>query len=132
MKDARPSRCLAISLCCVFAVEAAGCYQWKTIPKPQDESGMEWEGRQVKLRQGHVVRIVDVTRLAYPRLEGTETDARGNPRSVVLDLRDFEEVQVFSSDPHKTALVVLGVVAGVALLVGLYYLTIIEIAAHEP
>lgn len=110
-----PSQRIAISICFVFAVETAGCTHWKELPRPQDEATTNWEGRQVRLRRGDVERVVDVKKLTYPELEGSEIDAHGNAHPVVLDLRGFDQLEVLEVDGTRTLLLVGGIV-GAALI----------------
>ena len=107
-----------MAICLMFVLQTAGCAHWKEIPRPEHEAAAELEGRQVKLRKGTVVRVVDVTKLRYPKLEVSERDVYGNPRPVTLDLRDFDEVEVLQVDEARTAFLLLGIFVGAAVVFG--------------
>jgi hypothetical protein len=126
MKHSRSSQCLAMFICFIFAIET-GCTHWKEIPKPQDDPTTNWEDRQVKLRRGSVERVIDVKNLTYPKLEGSELDRNGQRQLVVLDLRDFDEVELLEVDGTRTALLVGGVVVGFLV----FLLVKINMAIHS-
>ena len=135
--DRRSLRGIAISMCIVFAMETSGCHRWTDLPKPRDQSQTELDadayvnlqGQKVRLRQGEVVRIVDVQRVTYPMLEGVETDSQGQRQPVVLDLRDVDQLEVSSDSPVRTSFLAIGIVA-VAVVGGGLLLLCAKLGCH--
>jgi hypothetical protein len=82
----------AVALCAGL-VGAQGCGFWRTV---ENGAGQNRELREstLRLRKADRERIVRVVRVDYPLLEGVEDAAEG-PAVVVLDLRDFDEVEVY-------------------------------------
>ena len=74
------------------------------------------QGNTLRLRKADQRRVVRVVRVDYPLLEGVE-DAPQGPAAVVLNLTDFDEVEVYDA-PRGLALTSLATVLGLAVAGG--------------
>lgn len=117
-------RLLRVVMLCGGLAAAQGCGFWRSVSNDRSET-REARGNVVRLRKGDERRIVRVVRLDYPLLEGVE-DAPEGPAAVVVNLGDFDEVEVYDV-PRGLALTsvvaVLGLGAAVAAGVGIFYLS---------
>ena len=118
------SLCLfrAVALCACFTA-AYGCGFWRTVPNPGGTGTNIAQGNTLRLRKADQRRVVRVVRVDYPLLEGVE-DAPQGPAAVVLNLTDFDEVEVYDA-PRGLALTSLATVLGLAVAggaaVGIFY-----------
>jgi hypothetical protein len=74
------------------------------------------EGNTLRPRKGDERRAVRVVRVSYPLVEGVE-DAWEGPGAVVLNLTDFDEVEVFDA-PRGIALTSVAAVLAFAAAAG--------------
>jgi|SRR5207248_2432134 len=99
---ARRARAAAVAVCGLLLALLQGCPTWEPVPTRERirDYGAEWVGRTVRLRKGDSARVIEVSRVDYPWIEGTETDWEHRVVPVRLDLREFDGIELKDDNPR--------------------------------
>ena len=111
---------VVIGICGSLYGAVQGCATWEAIPAQRrtNEHASELIGRRVRLIKGDSSRVLAVTGVDYPWIEGTETDWQHHVIPVRLDLRQFDRIEVKEDSPSAERIALffggIAVVAGAA------------------
>jgi len=104
-----------------FGLQACGT--WRTVPLTSVESGKEaLQDAEIRVKEKGSTskRTLKFVALHFPFVEGREAGTDQAPaKDVRIDLREVDEIEVYDPRTGLTILLVVGIVAAVALLVGL-------------
>jgi hypothetical protein len=123
-------RAATLLLCALLLPGSLACATWEAVPLHagiQDrESGLI--GRTVRLIKGNSTRVVQVSRVDYPYLEGSEEDWQHRLIPVRLDVREFDRLEL--KDDSPTPARVLGVIGVLTAILAAVFLLLL--ANYHP
>src|SRR5437763_17136547 len=98
---ARRARAAAVAVCGLLLALLQGCPTWEPVRTRERirDYGAEWVGRTARLRKGGSARAIEVSRVEYPWIEGTETDWEHHLVPVRLDLREVDGSELQVANP---------------------------------